>query len=229
MNPAHQKLIDIWQQQFQDDEDVRMPLITESLKGDRLLFVGLNPSWPDDLEANEWARNFFDWRNRAEFDFDKAVRFEQNVRNPNKPYPYFKQFIEIAAYVGVEWEDIDLYFYREKNQAVFNARIEGEWKAFGDAQLRLSTQRIREASPRIIVVANAYASRIFEREFEAVFSDEHGCHLADFGSRKVPIFLASMLSGQRAMDVYSRQRLKWHIKKVYTELYGRGKQDDETR
>lgn len=28
MNPVHQALIDIWLHQFQDDEDVRMPLIS---------------------------------------------------------------------------------------------------------------------------------------------------------------------------------------------------------
>ena len=45
-----------------------------------------------------------------------------------------------------------------------------------------------------------------------------GCHIGNIDGRSVPIFLVSMLSGQRALDVYSYQRLKWHIKRVLNHI-----------
>lgn len=220
MNSVHKELIALWEKHFSDnDAKVLMPLICPPLEGDRLLFVGLNPSWPTRLQAHESISNFYSWLNRSKFDYEQAMQFERDVRNPRKPYAYFKPFIAIADYVGVEWEDIDLYFYREKSQDAFNARITSDWHEFGIAQVELSTRLIKEAEPRIIVIANALASRIFCEKFNPQFSEEYGCHITTLTSNPVPTFLGSMLSGQRAMDVYSRERLMWHIKKVYNEFY----------
>jgi len=78
-------------------------------------------------------------------------------------------------------------------------------------------QLISEVEPRVILVANALASRIFYRilghKFKMKFDEDLGCHTIQLNDKTVPTFLASMLTSG-AMDRYSSQRLQWHIKKV---------------
>jgi hypothetical protein len=64
------------------------------------------------------------------------------------------------------------------------------------------------------MVANALASRVFADLFGAWFSDELGCHEAEIDGRRVPVFPCSMLSGQRALDSYSHESLRWHVRWV---------------
>ena len=85
---------------------------------------------------------------------------------------------------------------------------------FGSKQIDLSKRLIEMSKPRLIVVANALASRIIKEQFSAEFDDEKGCHYVELNGVDVPVFLCSMLTGQRAMDNFSYARLKWHIKKT---------------
>ena len=88
---------------------------------------------------------------------------------------------------------------------------------FGQKQLELSTELIAYADPKMIVVANALASRLFKDTYSAEFDNVHGYYAIELNGRSVPVFLASMLTGQRAMDNFSYERLKWHIKKAFQE------------
>jgi len=71
---------------------------------------------------------------------------------------------------------------------------------------------VEKALPKVIVVANAFASSILEKELQLGYVKEYGYHTATLNNRPVPVFLGSMLSGQRAMYIYSYQRLRWHVK-----------------
>ena len=44
--------------------------------------------------------------------------------------------------------------------------------------------------------------------------DENGHYFTNIGREKIPTFLSGMLTGQRALDNYSLERLGWHIKQV---------------
>jgi hypothetical protein len=78
--------------------------------------------------------------------------------------------------------------------------------------LEFSKQLIRKINPITIVVANVSASKIFEEIFVATFNDKLGHHeIMLNNNRKIPVFFCSMLTGQRAMDSYSFERLKWQI------------------
>jgi hypothetical protein len=91
-------------------------------------------------------------------------------------------------------------------------------QGFVRSQLELSKQLIVGVKPRVIVVANAFASEVFAKQFSTEFDENVGYHKTQLMGKSVPTFLGSMLTGQRAMDVYSYQRLKWQIKQVLKVL-----------
>lgn len=216
------KVIALWEDKFPDNADEFMPLVYPPLKPMGILFIGLNPSFSDrgfltiladTPYANSSPREFYHWRNRSSFDLVKAIAIEGEAR---KKHPFFAKFQEFSNYMGIPWEHIDLFFYRRTKQNEFRSVIYKNDKVteFSLKQLELSKTLIQAAKPQIIVVANALAAQIFEKEFEPRFDEELGCHVMALNEQYVPVFLASMLTGQRAIDTYSYQRLKWHVKYV---------------
>jgi hypothetical protein len=132
---------------------------------------------------------------------------------------FFDKFREIAKDADIDWEHVDLFFNRKTHQKEFLAYIYKnkesiELTEIGQCQLELSKNLICEINPITIVVANATASKIFEKEFDATFNDNVGYHEIELNNQKIPVFLCSMLTGQRALDNYSFTYLKWHIKQA---------------
>jgi hypothetical protein len=222
INQINQKVIELWQRTFNDDENVFMPLLYSPIKRNILLFVGLNPSFSQKgfqivLKDTPYSHinpgYFFHWHNRVMFDLETAQEIERLAK---KRHPYFAKFEKIAEYTGMDWEHVDLFFFRETSQKILKTRVYGVdgINEFGRSQLKLSREIIEETHPKMIVVANAFASKIFSEEFKAQFDEEQGYHTINLNGQVVPVFLGSTLTGQRAMDVYSYQRLRWHIKKA---------------
>lgn len=223
---VNRKVEALWEDQFPDSADVWMPLVYPPLQEDSILFIGLNPSFSergfrtilgDTPYANTLPREFFHWRNRSKFDMATAIAIESIAK---KKYRFFGKFRELSEYVEVPWEHIDLFFYRQTSQNRFKPIVfkdDHRLNKFGSEQLELSKTLIEAVKPQIIVVANALAARIFQKEYNPKFDEEIGCHVVALNKKSVPVFLASMLTGQRAMDNYSYQRLKWHIRHVYEQ------------
>ena len=159
---------------------------------------------------------YFSWGNRLTF--DPQVDLELHSR-AKQDYPYFKKFREMAAELNVGWDHVDLFFWRETNQARFRELIlvggqSSEVTAFGRSQLEIAFEMIDAASPLCVVVANALASDIYKACRGLEFSEKLGCYLDRRGDRDVPVFLSSMLTGQRALDKHSCRRLAWHTNRV---------------
>lgn len=220
--------IALWEATYADDEDVWMPSIYSPLKEKSILFIGLNPSFSDrgfstilakSAYPNISPREFYDWKNRSKFNLVIAIEIEKIAKDI---YSYFKKFKDIAGDLNLEWEHIDLFFYRETNQGQLKKVILNKdgMNEFGRKQLELSKKLLEAIKPKIIVVVNAFASNVFYNEYNLKrnFDEELGCHVTDLNGQSVPVFLASMLTGQRAMDNYSFERLKWHIKQVYEQV-----------
>ena len=122
--------------------------------------------------------------------------------------------------LNLEWEHIDLFFVHETNQKNLEAQVLNKSRKineFGKRQIEISKEIISLIEPQIVVVANAFASDIFQQEFACVFDDKAGCHFFDVNGKSIPVFFTSMLTGQRALDKGSFIRLKWHIKKIANE------------
>ena len=219
----------LWENKFKDDEDVLPPLLYSSLKRETVLFVGLNPSFNKksyiSLLRNAQFSEFnlsdlYRWRNWKKEDLKIVLQIEQFEKDN---YRYFKKFEGVTTNTDLEWEHIDLFFFRETSQAQFKQKLyEGNHLSnFFQSQLDLSKQLIVESSPRIIVVVNAFACSIFLKMFPDINYDEkRGYHQTLLQNRSIPIFLASPLTGQRAMDNHSYKRLCWHIKQAIEDGKG---------
>lgn len=221
--------IEIWERNFTPDGLTLIPLILPPLIRNKILFIGLNPSHNPEvfrriLATTEYSlvdlENFFTWTNRNDLDLSTAIGIENAVK---ERHPYFKKCHEIGDDANLKWDHIDLFFYRETRQNAFKERFYAgnRFTASAICQLELSKQLVNYIDPRLIIVINAFASTIFEDEFKARFDDDLGFHTIELNKRKVPVLLGSMLTGQRALDRYSFQRLKWFVRKAIAPNIGR--------
>ena len=96
----------------------------------------------------------------------------------------------------------------------------GGFEQFVDASLSWSQKTICECDPKMIVVINAYASRIvFDYSLLGFihgkrWNEDLGVDFINIGGKMVPLMFSGMLSGQRALDNQSEFRLRWHIRHI---------------
>ena len=165
--------------------------------------------------------DFFHWSNRNQFDLQKAIEIEQITK---LRYSFFRKFREIAAKLSTDWDHVDLFFVRKTSQKEFHGAVFADKKGtklneFGQKQRDFTKRLIKHASPRMVLVANAAASRQFRKMFRLRWDDEHGHHYASIAGKSVPVFLSSMLTQQRALDVFSYERLLWQMRKAWVGLH----------
>lgn len=212
-------IFSLWERFFDEKADVYVPLILPPLVDGELLFIGNNPSFSVKgfrrfLTGTNFShidpQSFFHWRNRHQFDLETAIQIERLAK---EKYAYFNKFKDISEDTGLKWEHIDLFFFRETKQDNFKRLIlDGKnLKSFAIEQLSLSKKLLETINPMIIVVVNAFASDVFKKTFGSKFDEKLGYYKTIVNGRSVPTFLGSMLTGQRAMDRFSYQRLRWHI------------------
>lgn len=217
------KIIELWDEFFANESSALQPLFYPSLKKNCLLFVGCNPSFnetgfksilKDTEHTNLDFNDFYLWGNRDDEKIELATKFAEEAKLKHN---YFKKFREMSKELNLIWEHIDLFFVHETNQKSLEAQVltkNRKLNEFGKRQIEISKDAISLIQPQIVVVANAFASDIFQQEVSCVFSQELGCHFFDVNGNSTPIFFTSMLTGQRALDKGSYVRLKWHIKQV---------------
>lgn len=167
--------------------------IQNELETNVLLFVGINPSY-----NNQPGKIFYN-------------------NDHSEIHPYFKKFKDISEKVGVGWAHIDLLFVRETNQKVVK-EIESKklGKKFINEQLDISLTIIENVLPKIIVVNNTYARELLKGRLDNDFNMNLGTpkFTTPNSLKGTPIFFTSMLTGQRALDLGSYERLIWQIKYV---------------
>lgn len=220
----NQKILDLWNKHFANDSEVYAPLFYGELQKDQLLFVGMNPSFSARgfktiLKNTEYANidpvSFFKWSNIS----SNPELIEDCIKVENYAYQNYSQYfgrpIEIAEKVGLPWQHIDLFLYKETSQTSFLSRIrdKGMLNEFGMDQIKLFEEILVEVEPRCVVVTNATGSEIL-REYikdDLLWDENRGFHWFIRGDKKIPMFFTSMLSGQRALDRWSYERLVWHI------------------
>ena len=175
--------------------------IQDYIHTNSLMFIGINPSY------NGISESFF-----------------YNNLN-NEIHPYFRKFQEISEIVDIPWTHFDLLFVRETQQnEIEKIYSQQNGLDFIYKQLEISKQVIELARPKIIVVNNSLARKYLgldkniERNeniwmnFTFDFDPNIGTYLISEGVLKnTPVFFTSMLTGQRALDRGSYERLMWHI------------------
>lgn len=182
-----------------------------------LLFIGINPSYD---ENSEDVRGFY-------------IRPDESM---NEIHPYFKSFKSIEKELkksyswNGQWTHIDIFAFRETNQKyIENTLLKSEIGVqFLYEQLMIARKRILKIKPKVIVVSNALVRMFSGKErqllqnntevgvwmdFKFHFNKEIGTDeiIEPNELAGVKVFFTSMLSGQRALDNGSKERLIWHI------------------
>lgn len=209
-------VVKLWQKHL-NNKVVKWPLIYPELNTNGLLVIGFNPALPK--PSNYYKVPEFNGDNNAK----EIMRcLAVNEKKAKSKYSYFKPFRDLAKNLDMPWEHVDLFFYRETKQSTVKGMVfhksrsefkEDNLNCFGKKQIVLSKRLIILAQPKIILVANAYASQIFKQVFRLPkeVCGKTGHYTVRLGGKDVPVFLSSMLTGQRALDVFSRERLFWHM------------------
>ena len=165
--------------------------------GRKVLFIGLNPSFNEKRAKKEEYYKSFD--------------------ATNNDHPYFKKF-PILVENKNDWTFLDLLYIREtKHQSVRD--FYNKEPDFIKHQLEISKEIIKKINPEIIVVCDTFARNLLKSNmmnFEFEFDDTIGTYRIinnpDF--KDTIVFFSGMLTGQRALDNGSFERLKWHLNKV---------------
>ena len=220
------KIIKLWDKYFKDDVSVRAPIFYDTFNKNSLLFVGINPSSTlrghkkfhqgTELEHVN-PETYFLWKNVRENELVIKSCIEAERKSINE-YRYFKQMHDIAKNLSVTMEHIDLFLYKMTNQSEFEKLIytNGELNEFAISQLKIFEDALSAVDPKVIVVANAFGSRLVKEYYKdkISYNKNKGWYTFSINNRIVPLFFSSMLSGQRSLDVHSRERLEWHIQKA---------------
>lgn len=227
----NQKILDIWAKYFKPEDNVLTPAFYDDAKKDGILFIGINPA-ASKLDAKEVLKDsivFTESDIDYLFDYSRFVKSEvmsdlvELLIHAEKnwfyeTHPFFKPFNYIAEENNTFFQHIDLFQYRETSMNDFMERvIENEndeivFTQFGKDSIELFKNLFEQYTPEVIVIPNAKASKIFKQLYadDLVWNEEKGYHLF---KNNIPIFFSSMLTGVRALDVHSRERLYWHIRK----------------
>lgn len=226
MLEVNKLIAELWDKYFLKDAEVYAPLFYTELKQGGLLFAGMNPSFSEQGFSRFLKGSKHEGMNPKEFFLWKNVRQDPVListcaeidRLAHSTYDnYFGILRDIAKQLGLEWEHVDLFLYRETNQSSFESRIfnKGKLNDFAKDQLDLFKEVVGRIGPKAIVINNAKGSKIVLDYFkdDLTFDEASGYHLLNIGDQKTPTFFTSMLSGQRSLDVHSRERLVWHLKK----------------
>ena len=184
-----------------------------------VLFLGMNPSFVSgqQKENYEWTR---EWTRGKDY-FTPFFNIEDELREDYK--------------INIKWTHYDLFAFRETKQANIKDLLmkNEEGRSFLFQQLEVLKERLVQTQPKVIVASNALIRTFLGmKRHQDKNGNEVGVWLGDWikfefdktiGTYVVnepkelkgtKIFFTSMLSGQRALDLGTRERLIWHIAEV---------------
>lgn len=198
--------------------------IEEEIPKNSVLFIGINPSFDPKTSLVPGQDGYF-----------QTYKLEGIKEN----HSYFGKAISIVNDLkqldeAVSFGHHDLFPIRETSQKVIESMFDGtteqklvaksEYKEFIDESMRWSENVILQSRPKIIVVINAFASRIFfdykneghsllnfTPADEILWCPNLGVDFVRINDYTCPIMFSGMLCGQRALDRGSEFRLRWHI------------------
>lgn len=192
---------------FQFDEDINNPDV---------LFIGINPAYR----------------------IDRPVLKQSYTKPANKP-GYFRPFHKMEEDFKtdykreISWSHLDLLAIRETQQSyVDNYLFKSEVGVdFVMEQLAVAKEIIAHLKPKVIVASNTLARELLGRnkkvladgravgvwmDYQFEFDQTLGTDkvISEDSLNGTPVFFTAMLSGQKALDRGTFQRLVWHIDSV---------------
>jgi len=218
--------IDIWKKYSSTKKLSHVPLVIPesglpdcSLSEVDILFIGFNPSFSDayhkrifqeipELKNSSFTHeSLFLWSGDISEEQHSVLKFYEEYAFKN--YSFFQHFKDLSNFNN--YSHLDPFIMRHTNQAVAKELIfkKGiDLNEFGQAQFDLFTRTIKKIKPKVIVVCNALTSKILSKE---LFKKNEINSSMDVWVDGIKIIYGSMVTGQRAMDLGSRARLKEQI------------------
>lgn len=190
--------------------------IEEEVAKDSLLFISMNPSFTEDS-----------WNNGTEKGINSTYKIPSyNAPNTNDFFQAINKFYGGLGDNTPPLAHHDLLFIRETAQKVvlkWKDKLEKNNHDFFSKQLDLSKKIIEDSMPRLIVVLNAGSRVLFKKLFEneqcnPFFNKDIGAYIYQIGKKNTPVLFSGMLSGQRALDLGSRESLCWHIRFILNNI-----------
>jgi len=212
------KVNDLWLE-FSDYEFCKFsPLSVKELPKEGLVFIGINPSRIKKVEKKLNQKN------------DLSCEFAPLPPSKEAAYSYFKKFFDVAGKTNLKWGHIDLLYLRETRQEKVKGLLKTEQgRVFIHKQCMITKliidKLITNNNSTIFVVTNAFARDLLGEftlktqdvglNYKFVWKEKFGTYFY----KNTPFFFSSMLSGQRALDNGSFERLVWHINFVKKRLF----------
>jgi len=211
------KINALWKE-FSNEEYCKFsPNSIAEVPNDGLIFIGINPSMTEEVKKRLFEKN------------DINCEFHKLTYDKNIDYRYFNKFFDISEKTGLNWGHLDILYHREtKQKKVAELRKSERGKDFIYKQCMISKivldKLIDENNPRIFIVNNTLAKELLGEYhlvktenksnrwigYDFVWSENFGTYVF----KNNAFFFTSMLTGQRALDNGSYQRLIWHINLV---------------
>lgn len=220
----NRRILAVWNKYFGTRTDVYAPVFYDDFRQGGILFVGMNPSFNvpvfkgavrgtkhEKLDPETFCR----W-SAADTPNDIDTHVEISRRMLVTYGGYFKRMEEMAKEANLFSQHADLFVYRQTSQKDFLDLIRDKKRnlnEFARDQLNIFHDIVAMVKPTVIVVPNAFVSGILRKEWQDSlhFDETKGFHWLELNGNRIPIFFSSMLSGQRALDTGSYERLRWHV------------------
>jgi hypothetical protein len=211
-------LNDLWRKYKGETFCELPPLYPKEIKENAIVFIGINPSISE--------------KDKQEILNKKGdVDHFYDLHGGHKTHPCFKKFIDISEKTGLDWTHLDILYIRETQQSsVGDLLKKPEGLDFINQQAILTKsiidQLLKQDSKTIFVVNNTLARRLLGKNISAdkkqnVWMGYDFEWNEDFGTHAIngnPFFFTSMLTGQRALDNGSFERLVWQINRVKKQM-----------
>jgi hypothetical protein len=206
------KLTELWAEFGENDFAKIPPLSVSEIPKNSIIFIGLNPS----LSENERTRLL---------QSDVKIEFYKHNSEKENNHKYFHKFIEIAKETKQTWGHFDLLYIREtkqENVAKFMGTEQGLDFIFKQIEISKSILEkvIAETNPKLFIVNNTLSRKFLGKDKKNnnnIWMDLNFVwdnNIGTYRYKNIPFYFTSMLTGQRALDIGSYERLIWQIKLV---------------
>lgn len=231
----------LWQKYVKDPLTALYPEIYSEPPEKPILFLSFNPSFAEgqtakllqhipDIKIAGVLRDYFSFT--GQIDAEKVANLQTYDDYAKLHHPYYTVPNKLAKSVGLTPYHLDVFQIRVTKQNTFNTDVDFKGSKGLDLQLKplpefLAQQLeavftyLQAIKPQLIIVINATASKMFYTLWKdrlQLSLDEQVGHYWFTGDNRCPLVFTGMLSGGRQLDIFSRQKLFWNIKKIVQKL-----------
>ncbi len=225
---TNQRIVDFYIKQEHLKEEDYLPMFYDSVNGQKVLSIGLNPSMPRDIEdfldKNNLTVKIFKNLSKLEQKkkIDTIIAYQRTLKygsEEKKKMQYFNElekFFKDLEYNGFNDFKQNVYhydFYQKRNTASREVKVELRNQELVSELIDHAKMIVDEVKPKIIFVFNAFVADLLKNNEsflnEDQIDDKLGCHLFN----NIPVVLANQLSGAATSIVY-RDILIWNSKRI---------------